>query len=74
MIMKKEKDISNLIISKFNETEDKISQYKLINQALLLPEIKLLFPIISHVNILSFIKKIELLKRGMIEKLRNVKN
>jgi len=74
MIMKKEKDISNLIISKFNETEDKISQYKLINQALLLPEIKLLFPIISHVNIFSFIKKIELLKRGMIEKLRNVKN
>ena len=74
MIMKKEKDISNLIISKFNETEDKISQYKLINQALILPEIKLLFPIISHVNIFSFIKKIELLKRGMIEKLRNVKN
>jgi len=74
MIMKKEKDISELIISKFNETEDKISEYKLINQALLLPEIKLLFPIISHVNIFSFIKKIELLKRGMIEKLRNVKN
>lgn len=74
MIMKKEKDISELIISKFNETEDKTSQYKLINPALILPEIKLLFPIISHINIFSFIKKIELLKRGMIEKLRNVKN
>ena len=74
MIMKKEKDISELIITKFNETEDRISQYKLINHALLLPEIKLLFPIISHINIFSFIKKIELLKKGTIEKLRNIKN
>ncbi|MDC1151613.1 hypothetical protein OAS95_03480 [Pelagibacteraceae bacterium] len=74
MIMKKEKDISQLIISKFNETEDKITEYKLISQTLILPEIKLLFPIISHVNIFSFIKKIELLKRCTIEKLRNVKN
>mgnify|MGYP001259643907 CR=1 FL=1 len=74
MIMKREKDISQLIISKFNETEDKITEYKLISQTLILPEIKLLFPIISHVNIFSFIKKIELLKRCTIEKLRNVKN
>ena len=74
MIMKKEKEISELIIAKFNETEDKISEYKLITQVLILPEIKQLFPIISHVNIFSFIKKTELLKRGMIEKLRNVKN
>ena len=74
MIMKKEKDISQFIISKFNETEDKITEYKLINQTLILPEIKLLFPIISHVNIFSFIKKIELLKRCTIEKLCNVKN
>jgi len=51
MIMRKEKDISELIITKFNETEDRISEYKLVNQALLLPEIKLLFPIISHINI-----------------------
>jgi hypothetical protein len=72
--MRKEKDISELIITKFNETEDRISEYKLVNQALLLPEIKLLFPIISHINIFSFIKKIELLKRGTIEKLRNIKN
>lgn len=74
MIMKKEKEVSELIITKFNETEDRISQYKLINHALLLPEIKLLFPIISHINIFSFIKKIELLKKGTIEKLRNIKN
>ena len=51
MVMKKEKDISELIVSKFNEVEDKISEYKLIMQILILPEIKSLFPIISHINI-----------------------
>ena len=74
MVMKKEKDISDLIIAKFNEVEDKISEYKLIMQILVLPEIKSLFPIISHINIFSFIKKTELMKRGLIEKLRDVKN
>jgi hypothetical protein len=74
MVMKKEKDISDLIIRKFNEVEDKISEYKLITQMLVLPEIKSLFPIISHVNVFSFIKKTELMKRGLIEKLRDVKN
>ena len=57
MLLKKEKDISDLIINKFNEVEDKLSEYKLITQIIILPEIKLLFPIISHVNIFSFIKK-----------------
>lgn len=74
MVMKKEKDISDLIIQKFNEVEDKISEYKLITQVLVLPEIKSLFPIISHVNVFSFIKKTELMKRGLIEKLRDIKN
>lgn len=74
MVMKKEKDISDLIIQKFNEVEDKISEYKLITQILVLPEIKSLFPIISHVNVFSFIKKTELMKRGLVEKLRDVKN
>lgn len=74
MVMKKEKDISNLIVTKFNEVEDKISEYKLITQILILPEIKTLFPIISHINIFSFIKKTEITKRGLIEKLRDVKN
>lgn len=74
MLLKKEKDISDLIINKFNEVEDKLSEYKLITQIIILPEIKLLFPIISHVNIFSFIKKTEFMKKGLIEKLRDVKN
>ena len=74
MVMKKEKDISQLVISKFNEVEDKIAEYKLITPVLIPEEIKTLFPIISHVNIFSFIKKTELIKRGLIEKLKDVKN
>ena len=74
MMLKKESDISDLIINKFNEVEDKLSEYRLITQITILPEIKLLFPIISHINIFSFIKKTELMKKGLIEKLRDVKN
>jgi len=74
MMLKKESDISDLIINKFNEVEDKLSEYKLITQITILPEMKLLFPIISHINIFSFIKKTELMKKGLIEKLRDVKN
>lgn len=74
MLLKKEKDISDLILNKFNEVEDKLTEYKLITQIIILPEIKLLFPIISHVNIFSFIKKTEFMKKGLIEKLRDVKN
>lgn len=74
MMLKKESDVSDLIINKFNEVEDKLSEYKLITQITILPEMKLLFPIISHINIFSFIKKTELMKKGLIEKLRDVKN
>ena len=74
MVLKKEQDISDLIVNKFNEVEDKLTEYKLITRILILPEIKLLFPIISHVNIFSFIKKTEIMKKGLIEKLRDVKN
>ena len=74
MVMKTEKDISQLVISKFNEVEDKIAEYKLITPVIIPEEIKTLFPIISHVNIFSFIKKTELIKRGLIEKLKDVKN
>lgn len=74
MMLKKDTDISELIINKFNEVEDKLSEYKLITQITILPEMKLLFPIISHINIFSFIKKTEIMKKGLIEKLRDVKN
>jgi hypothetical protein len=67
-------DTSELVLSKYNEVETKISDYKLTNAVLIPEEIKRIFPIISHVNIFSFIKKTELHKKMLIEKLRDIKN
>lgn len=65
---------SSTIIAKFNEVETKISDYKLTNLVIVPEEIKHLFPIISHINIFSFIKKTELHRKSLIEKLRDIKN
>lgn len=65
---------SSTIIAKFNEVETKISDYKLTNPVIVPEEIKHLFPIISHINIFSFIKKTELHRKSLIEKLRDIKN
>jgi len=67
-------DTSSTIIAKFNEVETKISDYKLTNPVIVPEEIKHLFPIISHINIFSFIKKTELHRKSLIEKLRDIKN
>jgi hypothetical protein len=72
--MQKDTDASSVILSKFNEVEMKISDYKLTNAVLVPEEIKLLFPIISHINIFSFIKKTEIHRKKLIEKLKDIKN
>lgn len=74
MIMQTSDDVSSVVLAKFNEVETKISDYKLTNATSVPEEIKLLFPVISHVNIFSFIKKTEMHKRNLIEKLRDIKN
>lgn len=74
MIAQNDADISPLVLSKFNEVETKMSDYKLTNAVLVPEEIKHLFPIISHINIFSFIQKTEMHKKGLIEKLRDIKN
>ena len=73
-IMQQESETASFVLSKFNEVETKICDYKLTNAVLIPEEIKLLFPIISHINIFSFIKKTELYKKNLIEKLRDIKN
>lgn len=73
-IIQQESDTASFVLSKFNEVETKICDYKLTNAVLIPEEIKSLFPIISHINIFSFIKKTELYKKNLIEKLRDIKN
>lgn len=69
-----ESEITSFVLSKFNEVENKLCDYKLIYAVLVPEEIKTLFPVISHINVFSFIKKTELHKKKMIERLCDIKN
>lgn len=74
LMISQQDDNSSIVLAKFKEVETKISDYKLTNAVLIPEEIKLIFPIISHVNVFSFVKKTELHKKKLIEQLRDIKN
>jgi hypothetical protein len=74
MVLNREEDISMLVLTKLKEVEKKIAEIKLPNNILIPEEIKMQFPIICHINIFSFIKKTEIYKKSLIEKLRDITN
>lgn len=64
-----------LILEKMKETEKRIMDIQNNYNDIVIPyEIQLMNPIISHINIFSFIKKIEHHKKGLIVKYKDVKN
>jgi len=69
-----EKEQKNLVLKKINELERKLTEIKELNNVLIPNELKKLFPVIFHINVFSFIKKIELSKKKLIMKLKDVKN
>ena len=72
MTVHSEYEYSELVTSKVMEFERKITE---IHYTTSIPsEIKLLFPIISHINIFSFIKHIETYKRNLIIRYKDIKN
>jgi hypothetical protein len=62
------------VVDKIHEVEAKITEIKEMNSLLPPEEIKLLIPIISHVNIFSFIKKMKMMKKNKISKYLKIKN
>ena len=74
MVLNREDDISTLVLTKIKEVEKKIIEMKLPNSILIPEEVKSIFPVICHINIFSFIKKTEVYKKNLIEKLRDVSN
>jgi hypothetical protein len=69
------KEQEQIIIPKLKEIENKISDIKESHLSILIPEeVKQIFPVICHINILSFIKKIENYKRNLIIQFKDVKN
>ena len=64
-----------LILEKMRETEKRIMDIQNNYNDIVIPyEVQLMNPIISHINIFSFIKKIEHHKKGLIMKYKDVKN
>lgn len=73
--MAKETDQSELILNKIKYIENALNDMKEANNSILIPEaVKQIFPIIYHVNIFSFIKKIETYKKKLIMQFKDVKN
>lgn len=74
IFLEHDEDKRNLVLSKIHEVEMKIIELKESNSLLIPEEIKQLFPIICHINIFLFIKKMEVYKKGLIIKFRDIKN
>lgn len=69
------KEKASLILEKMRETETRIMNIQNNYNDIVIPyEVQLLNPIISHINIFSFIKKIEHHKKSLIMKYKHVKN
>jgi len=69
-----ELDQNTLVNKTIQEFEVKIFEIKDSTTIFIPEDVKRLFPIISHINIFSFIKRIETYKKSLIFKYRDAKN
>ena len=74
VILNKEDEKNTLMLNKIKEAEQKMMEIKESNTILIPEEIKMLFPIICHINIFSFINKIDTHKKRLVTKFKDVKN
>lgn len=65
---------TKIIFDKFQDVETKIHEIKEWNTLFIPDEIRRLFPIICHINIFSFIKRIENNKKILISRFKDIKN
>lgn len=72
--MTKESEQSDLILSKIKYIESKLHDMKETYNMIIPETVKKVFPIIYHINIFSFIKKIETYKKKLIMQFKDVKN
>ena len=62
------------VLQKMTEIENKMNDMKDTTSIIIPNEIKRIFPVICHVNIFSFIKRIEIYKKNLMMKLKDIKN
>jgi hypothetical protein len=67
-------DKKKMILEKLDTIEEKWLEFRESNPILVPIEIQMQNPIISHINIFSFIKKIEFYKKDLILKYKDIKN
>jgi len=65
---------NKLVVKTIQEFEIKIFEIKDSSTIFIPEDIKSIFPVISHINIFSFIKRIETYKKSLIYKYRDAKN
>jgi len=74
MFLDNEIEQRELVIEKLKEFEEKIFEIKDATTIFIPDDIKIIFPIISHVNIFSFIKRVETYKKSLTMKYCDIKN
>jgi len=74
LFIESDKEKNALVLDNIKEIEKRINDIKESTNILIPGEVKIQFPIICHINIFSFIKKIEIYKKNLISKFRDVKN
>jgi len=74
VILDNDEEKKSLVLRKINEIESKITELKESYTILIPEEIKKRYPIICQINIFLFIKKLEMRKKNLIIKFRDVKN
>lgn len=70
----REVDKSHIVLEKIHEIEKKINEIKEWNPLFIPEEVRQAFPIICNINIFSFIKRMEVYKKNLVVKLKDVKN
>jgi hypothetical protein len=73
-LMESGKDRSSIILEVLKESEKKLADLKETSILGLPSDIKVIFPILYNVHIFTFIKRIEVYKKNLIIKFKDVKN
>jgi hypothetical protein len=69
-----EAEKSRVILKNIQEVEKKISEIKQWNSLFIPNEVRCIFPIISNINIFSFIKRMEVHRKNLVAKLKDITN
>jgi hypothetical protein len=74
VLMTTEGEKKTLVLNQIHAIEEKMNEIKEVNNVLIPAEMKQIFPIICHVNIFSFIKKLENHRQILILKFKDIQN